>query len=239
MEKSAFITGGSTGIGLEIARELGRRGFALTVVSRRRERIDAASEKLREEGFEAIGLACDLRDAAGVESVFARHANLHGSLDALVNDAGMGVIGPIEELSVEAIDRQLAVNLRAALLAYRAAVPLLRAAAAARGGALVVNLASISAARPQPDLPVYAATKAGLIGLTNAMNRDLSAEGIRSTALCPGLVDTEMTTYLRDSIAQEDMIPARDLAAAVGWLTTTAPGTVVPEIPFLRRGGIE
>jgi NAD(P)-dependent dehydrogenase (short-subunit alcohol dehydrogenase family) len=239
MEKSAFITGGSTGIGLEIARELGRRGFALTVVSRRRERIDAASEKLREEGFEAIGLACDLRDAAGVESVFARHANLHGSLDALVNDAGMGVIGPIEELSVEAIDRQLAVNLRAALLAYRAAVPLLRAAAAARGGALVVNLASISAARPQPDLPVYAATKAGLIGLTNAMNRDLSAEGIRSTALCPGLVDTEMTTYLRDSIAQEDMIPARDLAAAVGWLTTTAPSTVVPEIPFLRRGGIE
>ena len=239
MNESALITGGSTGIGLAIARELGRRGFALTVVSRREERIESAARSLREEGHHVVGEALDLRDADGIDALFTRHGKRHGALDVLVNDAGMGVLGAVEELSVAAIDLQVSVNLRAALLAYRAAMPLLRRAAADRGSALVVNLASISATRPQPELPVYAATKAALIGLTNAMNRDASAAGIRSTALCPGMVDTEMTAYKRGEIAQDEMIRAVDIAAAVGWLTTTGPSTVVPEIPFLRRGGVE
>ncbi len=234
--RSAIVTGGSAGIGLAIARGLARSGFALTLASRRAERLERAAEELRAGGHAVVAHALDVRDAQAVASLVDTHGERHGSLDVLVNNAGMGVEGPVEELSVGQIDVQLDVNLRAVVLAYRSAVPLLRRAAGARGSALVVNLASITAERPQPELAVYAATKAALIGLTRAMNLDLSGDGIRSCALCPGFVETEMTGYLRDTVPGSQMIPAEDIAGAVNWLLSISPRTLVPEIPFQRPG---
>jgi len=232
------VTGGSSGIGLAIARVLGREGLALTLVSRRADRLERAAEDLRAEGHSVLAQALDLRDDDALGAVVEDHAARHGALDVLVNNAGMGVQAQIEDLSIGQIDVQLGVNLRAVLLTYRLAVPLLRQAVRERGSALVVNLASVTAQRPQPELPVYAATKAALIGLTRAMNLDLSGEGIRSCALCPGFVETEMTGYLRGTIPGSQMIPAEDVASAVAWLLGTSARTVIPEIPFLRPGAV-
>ena len=114
-------------------------------------------------------------------------------------------------------------NLRSVVLFYRECAGLLRAAAAEHRNALVVNMASISGKAGQPWLSVYSATKAGVIGWTQAMNKELNAEGIKSTALCPGFVDTPMTEFVREHVPPEAMItdvrrgrggplPAEDLA---------------------------
>ena len=109
----------------------------------------------------------------------------------LVNNAGAGMGQAVGELKTSRIDVQLALNLRTPILFYREALPLLRQA----DGALVVNVASAAGLDGQPWLSVYSAAKAGLIAFTQAMNKELSEHGIRSCALCPGTVDTDLTAY--------------------------------------------
>lgn len=238
MRGAAIVTGGSTGIGLAIARALAAEDLALTIASRQQGRIEAAAEGLRESGAEVRPVAVDLSESTSIAALVAGHADAYGRLDVLVNNAGMGAPAPVGELVDKHVDLQLDVNLRAMMLAYREALPHLRAVAAERGSALVINVASMTAWFPEPPLSVYAATKAGIVNFTQSMNRELSAEGIRSTALCPGVVDTEMTEYLRDELEREQMIDADDVAGSVRWLLSTSPRCVVPEIPFVRPGGI-
>ncbi|MCW2991794.1 MAG: family oxidoreductase [Solirubrobacterales bacterium] len=235
--RAALVTGGSSGIGFAIARVLGRAGHALTITSRRQDRLDEAAETLRVEGCTVEAIPANLADEAALAAVVAGHEAAYGRLDVLVNNAGMGIPGEIDEYSVKHIDLQLAVNLRAVVLGYHYGVPLLRRAGAEHRNALVVNTASVTAERPQPLMPLYATTKAAVVGLTRAMNRDLGAAGIKSCALCPGIVATEMTAD--EAMPDAEKIAPEDVAGAVAWLLTTSPSCVVPEIPFLRPGGID
>ena len=237
MKGAAIVTGGSTGIGLAIARTLAAEGFDLTVASRQRDRIEAAAEDLRASGAEVRAVAVNLSESESITELVSGHADAYCRLDVLVNNAGMGAPAAVGELVDKHVDLQLDVNLRAIMLSYREALPYLKAAAAERGSALVVNVASMTAWYPEPPLSVYAATKAGIVNFTKSMNLELSAGGIRSTALCPGVVDTEMTEYLRDEVDRGAMIDADDVAGAVRWLLSTSPRCVVPEIPFVRPGG--
>src|SRR5206468_6058628 len=123
-------------------------------------------------------VAADVRNQDDCEGAVAAHVDRHGGLDVLVNSAGVGIAGEIDQLDVKRIDLQLDVNLRGPILITRAALPHLRAA---RG--LVVNVASIAGTTPVPQLPVYAATKAALISLTNSLNAALGADGVRVHAL--------------------------------------------------------
>jgi len=236
MNRAALVTGASTGMGFAIARTLGRAGHALTITSRREDRLEAAAERLRADGIVVETLAGNMADEATIEAVVAQHEASFGRLDVLVNNAGMGVPGEIDELTTKHIDLQLAVNLRAVILGYKHGVPLLRRAGAEHRNALVINTSSVTAERPEHLLSIYATTKAAVVGLTRAMNVDLGDAGIKSTALCPGYTATEMTGELQGQIPAEEMISAEDVAGAVGWLLTTTPSCVVPEIPFLRPG---
>jgi NAD(P)-dependent dehydrogenase (short-subunit alcohol dehydrogenase family) len=238
-DKGALVTGASSGIGLAIARTLGEAGHGVTMVGRREEKLQAAVDKLKADGLDVTGFVANLRDPAAAPSVVAQHRENYGRLDVLVNNAGVGDARVIEEQADKFIDLLLGVNLRAIVQFYREAVPLLREAAKERGSALVVNIASIAAKRPDALVSVYSATKAGVVGFTQAMNKELGAEGIKSCALCPGFVDTEMTVWVRDQVRQEDMIRPEDIAGAVGWLLTTSPTCVVPEIQFTRPGDRE
>jgi NAD(P)-dependent dehydrogenase (short-subunit alcohol dehydrogenase family) len=239
MTRAALVTGAGGDIGLAIARVLGAAGHALTITSRRAERLEAAAASLRGDGFDVEAIAADVTDADAVAALFEAHARRHGRLDVLVNNAGLGIPGMIDATPVRHLDLQLDVNLRAAVLGYHHGTPLLRRAGAEHRCALVVNTASIAAERPQPLLPLYAATKAALVGLTRAMNRDLGPAGIKSTALCPGYVASDMTQAAGLDVAADEMLAPADVAGAVGWLLTTGPTCVVPEIPFLRPGFVE
>ena len=100
----------------------------------------------------------------------------------------------------------------------------------------MVNLFSISGKSGQPWLSVYSATTAGVIGYTQAMNKELNASGIKSVALCPGFVETPMTEFVREHVPAEEMIRVEDIAEAVRFLLATSPNCVVPENVFQRPG---
>jgi NAD(P)-dependent dehydrogenase (short-subunit alcohol dehydrogenase family) len=230
------VTGASSGIGLAIAHALGEEGHGLTVVARRPEKLAGAVEELRAAGHDVHEVAANLLAEEELQRVVAAHRERFGRLDVLVNSAGIGVGAPVTEVETKRLDMQLDLNVRTIVLLYRECADLLRAAGAEHRNALVVNLSSISGKSGQPWLSVYSATKAAVIAWTQAMNKELSGDGIKSVALCPGFVDTPMTEFIRDQVSPDDMIKPRDIAESVRFLLRTSPACVVPEIVFQRPG---
>jgi NAD(P)-dependent dehydrogenase (short-subunit alcohol dehydrogenase family) len=236
-QPAAIVTGASSGIGLAIARMLGEEGYALTVAARRPDKLKAAADGLRADGFEVLDVAAMLSEEEGVQQVVAAHRERYGRLDVLINNAGVGIGAPFAEIQTRRLDMQMDVNLRTIVLFYRECVELLRAAAAETGGAQVVNTSSISGKRGQAWLSVYSATKAGVVGWTEAMNKELAPEGIKSCALCPAFVDTPMTEFAKaGGVAAEAMIRPEDIAESVRLLLKVSPACLIPEIIFERPG---
>ncbi|HWD85623.1 MAG TPA: SDR family oxidoreductase [Solirubrobacteraceae bacterium] len=234
--RAAIVTGASRGIGLAIAEVLGAAGYGLTLTARKPDPLEATARRLRGRGLEVEFLAGNMNDEEAIRSVVSLHRDRFGRLDVLVNNAGVGIGAAAGEHSTKFVDMQLDVNLRAIILFYRECMEMLKTAGAEHGSALVVNLASIAGKSPQPWLSVYSATKAAVIAYTQAMNKELNGEGIKSTALCPGFVDTDMTEFVKESVPAEDMIRPEDIAAAVTFLLGLSPATVIPEIIFQRPG---
>jgi NAD(P)-dependent dehydrogenase (short-subunit alcohol dehydrogenase family) len=235
-DRAALVTGASSGIGLAIARMLGEEGHGLTVAARRPEKLAEAVAQLRDAGFEVEEVAGNMADEADVQRIVAAHRDRWGRLDVLVNNAGVGVGAAVADTVTRRIDMQLDVNVRAIILFYRECAELLRAAGAEHRNALVVNTSSLSGRSGQPWLSVYSATKAAVIGWTQAMNKELNGDGIKSVALCPGFVDTAMTQFVREHVSQDQMIRPEDISEAVRFLLHTSPNCVVPEIVFQRPG---
>jgi NAD(P)-dependent dehydrogenase (short-subunit alcohol dehydrogenase family) len=233
-QRAAIVTGASSGIA--IAEVLGEEGYALTVAARRSEKLEQAAQGLKDKGYEVEAVAGPLGDEEGVKAVVAAHRERYGRLDVLVNNAGVGIGAPVAEIDTKKLDMQLGVNLRSIILFYRETVDLLRAAAKDEGAALVVNTASIAGKRGQPWLSVYSATKGAVVNFTEAMHKELSAEGIKSTALCPGFVDTSMTEFVKGSVPAEEMITPGDIGEAVRLLLKLSPACIIPEIQFIRPG---
>jgi NAD(P)-dependent dehydrogenase (short-subunit alcohol dehydrogenase family) len=230
------VTGASSGIGLAIAHLLGEEGFGLTVAARRPEKLEQAAQGLRDKGYEVEVVAGPLGDEDGVKAVVAAHRARFGRLDVLVNNAGVGIGAPVAEIETKKLDIQIDLNLRSIILFYRECVDLLRAAGAEHRGALVINTASIAGKSGQPWLSVYSATKGAVINFTQAMHKELSSEGIKSTALCPGFVDTALSDFIKGQVPAEEMITVQDIAEAVRMLLRVSPTCIVPEIQFLRPG---
>jgi NAD(P)-dependent dehydrogenase (short-subunit alcohol dehydrogenase family) len=224
MDRAALITGGSSGIGLAIARMLRDEGYELTLASRRPERVQAAAEELG-----AVAVAADVGNADDCQRVVAEHRERFGRLDMLVNSAGIGIGGRVEDLPVKHLDLQIGVNLRGLFLVTQAAIPLLRES---RGW--IVNLASIAGTLPTPGLATYGATKAAVISLTRSLNEELDADGVRAVALCPGFVDTPMAEW--SGIGGDEMIRPQDCAEVVRMLLRLSPRARVPQVVIERAG---
>jgi short-subunit dehydrogenase len=235
-DRAALVTGASRGIGLALADALGEAGFGLTLTARKPDTLEQTAQELRQKGYEVEFQAANMADEEAIRSVVQLHREKYGRLDVLVNNAGVGIGAAAAEHQSKFVDLQLDVNLRAIILFYRACAELLKAAGAEHRQALVVNMASIAGKSPSPWLSVYSATKAAVLAYTSAMNKELSPEGIKSVAFCPGFVDTDMTEFVRGTVAQEDMIKTSDIAEALRFLLRVSPACVVPEIIFQRPG---
>jgi NAD(P)-dependent dehydrogenase (short-subunit alcohol dehydrogenase family) len=235
-ERAAIVTGASSGIGLAIARVLAEEGFALTMAARRPEKLDAAVAGLAADGFDVQAVAANVADEAEIQKVVEAHRERHGRLDVLVNNAGVGVGASVAEIQTKRLDMQLDINLRSIILFYRECIGMLREAAAEHKNVLVVNTSSISGKHGEAWLSVYSAAKHGVVGWTESMNKELGAEGIKSTALCPAFVDTPMTDFVKEHVAPEDMIRPEDIAESVRFLLRVSPACIVPEVMFVRPG---
>lgn len=235
-EKAALVTGGSSGIGLAIAQALGEDGYGLTVSARRPEKLEAAVEGLRSEGLEVESVPANMADEEDLKGLVEAHRERYGRLDVLINNAGVGIGEAMHELTTKFVDMQLGVNLRALILTTRECLPLLREAGAEHGKALIVNTASVSGKAGQPWLSVYSATKAAVIGFSQATQKENGGQGIQVTALAPAFVDTPMTEFVKGQVSAEAMIRPEDIAESVRFLLRTSPNCLVPEIVFLRPG---
>ena len=235
-EKAALITGASGGIGLAIARVLGERGYGLTLSARRADKLELEVQGLRDAGFEVNTVPGNMAEEDDIAALFAAHKERFGRLDALVNNAGVGIGSPLADIQTKFLDMQLAVNLRALILGTREGLPLLREAGAEHGKALILNTASIAGKGGQVFLSVYGATKAAVINFTQATARETAGSGIQCTALAPGFVDTAMTDFVKGEVPGEQMIQPSDIGAAVNFLLETSPYCQVPEIVFNRAG---
>ena len=235
-ERAAIVTGASSGIGLAIAKMLGEEGYALTVAARRPEKLEDAAKGLADEGIELQSVPANVSDEEEIKRVVDAHRDRYGRLDVLVNNAGVGVGATVGEILTKRMDMQLDINLRSIILFYRECLSMLKDAAAEHKSALVVNTSSISGKHGEGWLSVYSASKHGVVGWTEAMNKELGGEGIKSTALCPAFVDTPMTDFVKDSVPPEAMIRPEDIAESVRFLLRVSPACVVPEIMFVRPG---
>ena len=224
--RSAIVTGGSSGIGLAIARMLRDEGFELTLASRTKEKIEAAAAEL---GAHAV--AADVGREEDCIRIVAEHRDRFGGLDVLVNSAGIGIGGTVESVQAKHIDLQLGVNLRGLLLVTREAIPLLK-----ETKGWVINLASIAGTTPTPGLTVYGATKAAVIALTRSMNAELDGE-VRAIALCPGFVDTPMAEW--SGLAGAEMIQPEDCAEVVRMCLRLSASARIPQVVIERVGSAE
>ncbi|HUA45395.1 MAG TPA: SDR family oxidoreductase [Solirubrobacteraceae bacterium] len=236
--RAALVTGASRGIGFALAEALGEEGYALTITARKPDSLERAAGELRERGFDVEHVVANLADDEAVRDVVRRHRQRYGRLDALVNNAGIGVGARAEEHQTKYVDIQLAVNLRAPILFYRECADMLRAAGAEHRNALVVNLASLAGKSPQAWLSVYSATKAALAAYTVSMNKELAKHGVKSVALAPGFVDTDMADYVKDRIPADEMLRTSDIAEAVRFLLRVSPQCLIGEIVFQRPGEV-
>ena len=225
-ERAALVTGGSSGIGLAIAQLLRDEGYDLTLVSRTPEKIEAAAA-----GLGATAVVANVADPDDCARAVAEHQERFGRLDVLVNSAGVGIGGLVEDLDLKKLDRQLDINLRGLFLVTQAAIPLLRET---RGW--IVNLASIAGTIPTPGLATYGATKAAVIALTRSLNAELDVAGVRAVAICPGFVDTPMAEF--SGLAQEEMIRPEDCAEVVRMCLRLSPTARIPQVVIERMGSI-
>jgi NAD(P)-dependent dehydrogenase (short-subunit alcohol dehydrogenase family) len=233
-EKAALITGGSSGIGLAVARALGQDGYGITISARRPEKLAEAAAGLRDEGLDVLDVPANMTQEEDIEKMVGAHKERFGRIDVLMNNAGVGIGGMIDVLETKKLDMQLDVNLRAVYLTTQKAIPMLKES---RG--FVVNTASIAGKRPQGFLAAYSATKAAVIALTESTLKELAGDGVRGTAICPAFVDTPMTEWVRGQVSTDDMIRPEDVAEVVRCLLRLSPACIVPEVMMVRPADLQ
>jgi meso-butanediol dehydrogenase/(S,S)-butanediol dehydrogenase/diacetyl reductase len=185
--KVVLVTGGGSGIGEAVARRFAAQGAKVGITGRRAGPLELLASEIG-----ALALPGDVTDAAAINQAVARLVGRFGGLDVLVSNAGIAVIGSIEQIDDAAWDSVIETNLNGTRHAVRAALPHLRK----RGGGAIVNISSIGALFAAKGNAVYGTAKAALLALTKSLARDYGPEGIRVNALCPGWVDTEMVEPL-------------------------------------------
>ena len=200
---TALVTGATHGIGRATAFALGRAGYRVGVCARTAGKVESLVAELRAAGIEAAGRAADVADPVQVTSVVEHVSHALGEIGVLVNNAGVLIARPIEELTLEDWDATMATNLRGLFLMTRAVLPPMRA----KGKGDIVNVASLSARNGFAGGSAYAASKHAVLGFGRSLMLELRKEGIRVITVCPGSVDTGM---LRDQpVLKSD--PARIL----------------------------
>lgn len=239
MNRAAIVTGASRGIGHGIATRLAERGYGLTVSARDQARLDEVATFLRARGAsEVLAVSTDMADPDAAADLVGLHREKFESLSTLVLNAGMATTGLLGDYEMRGFDEAIEVNLRAPFALLQEALPLLRewAATEPQRGAKVIALSSITGVFAEPGLAVYGSTKAALSSLIDAINLELSGQGVTGTAIEPGFVDTDMTAGIHNKVAPTTMIKVDDIVEIVDAILRLSSRAVVPSILLSRAG---
>ncbi len=234
----AIVTGASSGIGEAAALALAEAGAKLVIAARSGEKLAALAARIAEAGGEALDVPTDVTDEAAVEALFQKTVERFGTVDLLVNNAGIADHTPTETLTLARWREVIDINLTAAFLCSRAAMRLMRP----RGRGRIINIGSISARVPRVDTIAYATSKFGLEGLTRSLALDGRPHGITASILHPGVVATSLVPGM-DTLPKDRAMDAADVARMVLLMASMPDDTNILEMvalpiamPFLGRG---
>ena len=233
-EKTVIVTGSGQGIGREIARRFACGGANLVISDVNPETTEEAAEELRQSGHDALGAPADVTDAEEVDELFSAARERFGSIDVVVNNAGITHDTLLVRMSEEDWDNVIRVNLRGAFLVSRAAGKIMMKQRSGR----IVNIASVVGMRGNVGQSNYSASKAGLIGLTKSAAKELAPRGVTVNAVAPGFIRTGMTeamsdqarkTFLKTIPLQRQGEPS-DVADAVTFLASDRAGYITGQV---------
>ena len=185
--KTAIVTGATSGIGKGIVIRFAEEGAKVVFCGRRKETGDRIAEELKGKGYDVLFVQADMTKLADVEKLFQVTIDTYGKLDIFVNNAGMMAQFAIEDMDIEKdLDRVLDLNLKSYFVTTKYCAKVMKA------GATIINVASVGGIGATPYLPTYGATKAGVLSLTKSMAKELGPRGIRTNAISPGTIYSEM-----------------------------------------------
>jgi NAD(P)-dependent dehydrogenase (short-subunit alcohol dehydrogenase family) len=230
--KIALITGATQGIGLAIARALANQQCNVTICGRNESRLSKVADELSEQKIRVLALKCDVRDEQSVTTMTATIRKKFGSIDILINNAGVGHQSrPVGQLSPRDWNEVIATNLTGMFLVTHAALPLMKR------GSVIANNLSIAAKRVFPGSAAYNASKHGALGFTNTLREELREYGIRVIALLPGATDTAIWDTLWPAAPRKKMIAPETVAQALVNALKLPENTTIEEMDILPAVG--
>ncbi len=244
MGRVAVVTGAGSGMGLAIGRQLADRGHRVALLDRNGAAVAAGAEHIRAGGGQALGYEVDVSDRAAIDEVLGKVRGEFGPVEIMVTSAGIDEFQPFTEITIEAWDRMLAVNLTGTFHCLQAAVADMLAA----GWGRIVTISSSSAQSGAARMAHYVASKGGVVGLTKALALELAPHGITVNSIPPGFIDTEMArrAEARGDLPSIDAVAARtpvrragtpdDIAAACVFLCSDEAGYITGQLIGVNGG---
>jgi NAD(P)-dependent dehydrogenase (short-subunit alcohol dehydrogenase family) len=229
--QTALITGAGRGIGRGVSLALARAGAAVVLAARTAAQLDTVAAEIAAAGGRAIPVPADVGREEDVRGLFERIRREFDRLDVLVNNAGLGLYGPLAEFTADDFDRVIATNLRGTFLCCREAM---RMMAPQRAGT-IVNIASVVGFKGYPNQAAYTASKHGIMGLTKSLAIEAQPHGIRVSAILPGGVDTDLVRAARPDLDRSVLLQPEDIAQTVLFLLSLPERAAIDEIYIRRR----
>jgi 3-oxoacyl-[acyl-carrier protein] reductase len=226
----AVVTGAGRGIGRAIALELARHGVKVTLAARNATELETVQVEVTEMGGQAAVFPTDVAQEDDVKALIRETARHFGRLDIVVNNAGIGLFGPLAETTTETWDRLMDVNARGTFVMCREAIPHLRK----RELSFIINISSVVGVKGYPNQAAYSASKHAVMGMSKALAKEVQADGIRVHAICPGGVYTEMVGQARPDLDPAVLMSPQDIADIVLFLLTRRGNAVIDEVQVRR-----
>lgn len=236
----ALVTGASSGIGAATARTLAAQGAAVALAARRADRLDQLSAEIKAAGGRTLVIETDVTDSAQAESAVERTVSELGRLDTVINNAGVMLLGPIENAPLEEWERMIKVNELGVLYVSHAALPhLLKAAAdSPRQVADIVNVSSVAGRVARRGSGVYNLTKHGIGAFSESLRQELSGRHVRVSLVEPGAVDTELMSHVRAEVREQaaqrfanvEKLVANDIAEVIAFVVTRPRRVAINEV---------
>jgi 3-oxoacyl-[acyl-carrier protein] reductase len=212
---------------------LSKIGITVVLTARTEKQLLAVKTKIAKSGGSVISLPADLADEAAIANLVKCTVKYLGHLDIIVNNAGMGIFGPLADTTTSEWDQVMAVNARGPFLLCRAAIPHLRKSKRP----FIINIGSVVSTKGYMNQAAYTASKHALLGMTKSLAKEVQKDGIRVHAICPGGVDTELVTKARPDLNRAELIHPDEIAEIVTFLVTRNGNGVIDQIDVRRASG--